>query len=145
MIITKHPSTLLLLFLTTLVTLSFTITTSDAADCVGKGGVISVYWGQQNNESEGTLQQACATGLYNIVILESLIVYDNGSTPTLNLAGHCSFDHPCSQLQPQIEFCQKNNIKVFLSIGQDASAVMKDRYSNHYGSSSNGKITFFKN
>ncbi|XP_061347232.1 acidic endochitinase-like [Gastrolobium bilobum] len=111
---TKQPSIFLLF---ALISLSITINSSNATDCVGSGA-ISVYWGQHSDSDEGTLQDTCATGNYNIVILETLIVYDNGRTPVLNLDDHCG-SSPCSVLQSQIEYCQENNIKVFLSIGQD--------------------------
>ncbi|CAJ1953002.1 unnamed protein product [Sphenostylis stenocarpa] len=119
------------LLLLALVTLSFT-TMSSAADCAG-AGAISVYWGQKSNETEGTLQSLCSSGNYNIVILESLLVYDNGSDPQINLAEHCG--NSCSKLQPEIEYCQKNkSIKVFLSIGQ-ARTVLKTKNHRHYSSS----------
>ncbi|XP_061353737.1 acidic endochitinase-like [Gastrolobium bilobum] len=109
---TKQPSIFLLF---ALISLSITINSSNATDCVGSGA-ISVYWGQHPNNDEGTLQATCATGNYDIVILESLIVFDSGRTPLLNLDNHCS-GNSCSVLQSQIEYCQENNIKVFLSIG----------------------------
>ncbi|XP_020232093.1 acidic endochitinase [Cajanus cajan] len=117
MAIPKQLSTTLLLL--ALATLSFT-TTSNAADCSG-AGAISVYWGQRpSDQDESTLQSACETGNYKIVILESLIVHDDGTTPELNLAGHCgSSTNPCTKLQPEIEYCQQKGIKVILSIGQD--------------------------
>ncbi|KAK7316583.1 hypothetical protein RJT34_00154 [Clitoria ternatea] len=119
----KQPASLVLvLALATLSTIFNNPT--NAADCVGSG-TISVYWGQKSDD-EGTLQEACDTGNYNILILESLIVYDNGTTPTLNLASHCGGSaSPCSQLQSQIEHCQQNGIKVFLSLGQDRTTLTR--------------------
>ncbi|RDX57839.1 hypothetical protein CR513_62891, partial [Mucuna pruriens] len=126
MAIPKQPPMTLLLF--ALITLSLA-TTSNAVDCVG-AGAISVYWGQKSEATEGTLESVCASENYNIVILESLLVYDDGTTPVLNLAGHCGSDtYPCSKLQPQIEYCQKNKIKVFLSIGQDEIVKARNRHS----------------
>ncbi|TKY45966.1 Acidic endochitinase [Spatholobus suberectus] len=108
-----------------------TLPSSNAADCDGAGGgAISVYWGQRSQASEGTLQTLCSTGKYNIVILETLLVYDDGRTPVLNLADHCGTpEYPCSRLQPQIEYCQQNKIKVFLSIGSVTTLTARNRHS----------------
>ncbi|MED6137642.1 hypothetical protein PIB30_066845 [Stylosanthes scabra] len=76
---------------------------------------IAVYWGQ--NGKEGTLQQACATNNYNIIILAFLNVFGSGQTPKWNFAGHCGDWSPCTKLEPQIKYCQSQNIKVFLSLG----------------------------
>ncbi|TKY45961.1 Acidic endochitinase [Spatholobus suberectus] len=43
----------------------------------------------------------------------------------LNLAGHCGSS--CTSLQPDIEYCQQNNVKVFLSLGQDVKLKTKNR------------------
>jgi len=116
-----------------LVTLSFT-TPSSATDCGGAGaGAISVFWGQKPNASEGTLESLCSSGNYNIVIIQSLLAFDDGKEPDINLADHCG-TASCSQLQPQIEYCQQNNIKVFLSIGQDRTALKTKRH-RRYSSS----------
>ncbi|BAU02172.1 hypothetical protein LR48_Vigan10g117500 [Vigna angularis] len=111
-----------------LVVLSFTAP-SAAADCGTGAGEISVYWGQKSEAIEGTLESLCSSGNYNIVIIQSLLVYDDGREPTINLADHSA------KLQPEIEYCQQNNIKVFLSIGQDALA-RKAKSHGHYSSSS---------
>ncbi|WVZ16031.1 hypothetical protein V8G54_013597 [Vigna mungo] len=111
-----------------LVALSFT-TPSAAADCGTGAGEISVYWGQKSEAIEGTLGSLCSSGNYNIVIIQTLLVYDDGREPTINLADH-SFN-----LQREIEYCQQNNIKVFLSIGQIVVA-QKAKSHGHYSSSS---------
>lgn len=117
----KQLSNLFLLL--ALVTLSSITYPSIAADD-GGGGLVSVYWGQASNE-EGTLLEACETGNYGIVIIEGLIVYNSGNTPTLNLRNHCGSDkqHPCSALQKDIEYCQQKNVKVILSILADDSVT----------------------
>ncbi|XP_014500436.1 acidic endochitinase-like [Vigna radiata var. radiata] len=111
-----------------IVALSFT-TPSAAAECGAGAGEISVYWGQKSEATEGTLESLCSSGNYNIVIIQSLLVYDDGREPTINLANHSA------KLQPEIEYCQQNNIKVLLSIGQDVEAG-KAKSHRHYSSSS---------
>ncbi|KAK7380427.1 hypothetical protein VNO78_32938 [Psophocarpus tetragonolobus] len=137
MAIPKQPSITFLILV--LVTLSFT-TTSDAVDSVN-AGAISVYWGQRPNATEHTLEEACSSN-YSIVIIQTLIVFDNGSTPVLNLDDHCgSHEYPCSKLESQIEFCQKKKIKVFLSIGQDRTLTLKTKNRHHSKSNNNLKST----
>ncbi|TKY45958.1 Acidic endochitinase [Spatholobus suberectus] len=121
MALPKQPPITFLFF--ALVTLSFT-TTSNAADCVGAGN-ISVYWGQKPTADEGTLETLCSTGNYDIVILESLLVHDDGTEPELNLAGHCGSS--CTSLEPDIKYCQQKGLKVLLSIGQDVKLKTKNR------------------
>ncbi|KAL1550706.1 chitinase [Salvia divinorum] len=77
---------------------------------------ITVYWGQ--NGFEGTLREACDTGLYKYVAVAFLTTFGSGQTPVLNLAGHC--DPPsgtCSVFADQIRYCQTLGIKVLLSLG----------------------------
>ena len=50
----------------------------------------AVHWGNLGGDiNEGTLKEACATGNDNIVIINSLLVHDDGTTPELELPGHC--------------------------------------------------------
>ncbi|WRX11578.1 Glycoside hydrolase family 18 [Theobroma cacao] len=77
---------------------------------------ISTYWGQ--NVSEGTLKEACDTGIYDIINIAFLNVFGGGRTPSMNLAGHC--DPPsgtCVIFGEQIRYCQRLGIKVLLSLG----------------------------
>ncbi|QHO14377.1 hypothetical protein HN51_071751 [Arachis hypogaea] len=104
----SKPPPLSLLFIA-LSMLSSTTTSSSS------GPGIAIYWGQ--NGKEGTLQQACATNNYKIVILAFLTVFGSGRTPKWNFAGHCGDWSPCTKLAPQIHYCQSQNIKVFLSLG----------------------------
>ncbi|KAI4348026.1 hypothetical protein L6164_008789 [Bauhinia variegata] len=65
----------------------------------------------------GSTFAACATGNYEIVLLQYITVYEDGSEPTLNFANHCgSFEKPCSTLESEIKYCKSRNIKVILSI-----------------------------
>ena len=113
------------------------INPSHAAESTIPG--IAVYWGQNGNE--GSLQEACATKNYNIVILAFLNVFGSGRTPQWNFAGHCGDWSPCTKLAPEIQYCQSQNIKVLLSLGggigdyslsspQDANEVANYLYNN---------------
>ncbi|CAL0333313.1 unnamed protein product [Lupinus luteus] len=118
---TKQPRPFLLLL--AFLTLSFIMNSATAAECAGSGDV-SVYWGQHSDDAtEGTLEEACDSGIYNILIISTLIVYDNGNKPTLNLANHCGSVNSCSKLEGPIKHCQDLGIKVFLSIGLDESST----------------------
>nr|KYP48883.1 Acidic endochitinase [Cajanus cajan] len=81
-------------------------------------GKVAIYWGQ--NDREGTLVEACATGKYDYVIIAFLPTFVNGQTPTINLAGHCdpSYGNGCTGLSSDIESCQAIGIKVLLSLGE---------------------------
>lgn len=79
------------------------------------GGIV-IYWGQ--NENEGTLASTCATNNYAIVNIAFLVVFGNGQTPVLNLAGHCNPGvGECTSLSDDIRACQSGGIKVMLSLG----------------------------
>lgn len=54
-------------------------------------GKISVYWGQ--NTAEGSLEDGCNTGNYEIVNIAFLDKAD-GQNPQLNLAGHYTVTLP---------------------------------------------------
>ncbi|KAK8944540.1 Acidic endochitinase [Platanthera zijinensis] len=86
-------------------------------------GNIAVYWGQ--NENEGTLADACASGNYAFVILAFLCTFGNGQKPQLNLAGHCDpFSNGCTGLSRDIHSCQAKGVKVLLSIGGAAGSYI---------------------
>ncbi|XP_054822941.1 acidic endochitinase-like [Prosopis cineraria] len=97
-----------LILLFSLITICFTIKPSFGAQ-------IAIYWGQNGNE--GSLTSTCASGNYEIVLLAFLHVFGAGRTPDWNFAGHCGSWDPCTKLAPEIQFCQSQNIKVFLSLG----------------------------
>ncbi|KAF7814274.1 G-type lectin S-receptor-like serine/threonine-protein kinase CES101 isoform X1 [Senna tora] len=84
----------------------------------------AVYWGQ--NFHEGNLKDTCATGRYSIVVISLLHRFGNGQIPQLYLPGHCnpsssssssSSSSGCTVLHTDIKYCQKQEIKVMLSIG----------------------------
>ncbi|KAJ7525904.1 hypothetical protein O6H91_06G012200 [Diphasiastrum complanatum] len=79
-------------------------------------GFIATYWGQNGNE--GSLLAACNTGNYGVINVAFLNVFGGGQAPGLNLAGHC--DPPsgtCTQFSSDIQTCQQNGVKIFLSLG----------------------------
>lgn len=80
-----------------------------------KAAGIVTYWGQHTDE--GTLSSACASGNYQIVNIAFLNTFGNGQTPVLNLAGHCDPASSCSSLTSDIQACQNQGVKVFLSLG----------------------------
>ncbi|PKI63468.1 hypothetical protein CRG98_016135 [Punica granatum] len=81
-----------------------------------RGGGIATYWGQNGNE--GTLTATCATGKYAYVNIAFLNQFGNGRAPGLNLAGHCNPSAGgCKGVSTGIRNCQRQGIKVFLSIG----------------------------
>ncbi|KAJ7969850.1 Acidic endochitinase [Quillaja saponaria] len=82
---------------------------------------IAIYWGQ--NTDEGTLTETCATGNYQFVNIAFLSTFGSGSTPALNLAGHCDpNNNGCTGLSTDIKSCQGQGIKVLLSLGGGAGS-----------------------
>ncbi|RYR36738.1 hypothetical protein Ahy_A09g041694 [Arachis hypogaea] len=100
---------------------------------------IAMYWGQKNGD--GTLTSICDTGNFEIVNLASLSTFGCGRTPEWNFAGHCRPWSRCKKLAPEIKHCQRNGVKVFLSLGgadgfyslcspEDAKSVSDYLYNN---------------
>ncbi|XP_057525669.1 acidic endochitinase-like [Amaranthus tricolor] len=114
------------------------------------GAGISTYWGQNGNE--GSLSAACNTGNYQFINIAFLTVFGGGRTPQLNLAGHCNPAIPgsCSSIGNDIAACQRQGIKVFLSLGggagdyslsspADAQQVADYLWNNFLGGISNAR------
>ncbi|KAI9089958.1 hypothetical protein K1719_028928 [Acacia pycnantha] len=81
-----------------------------------KGGETVIYWGQDGKE--GTLSEACNSGLYDIVNIAFLSTFGNGSQPKMDLSGHCdASSNACQTLTKDINNCQNKGIKVIISIG----------------------------
>lgn len=92
-----------------------------AAALRAHAGGIAIYWGQNGNE--GTLAQACSSKNYAFVNLAFLATFGNGQTPMINLAGHCDpYSNGCTGLSNDIRSCQRQGIKVILSIGGGAGS-----------------------
>ncbi|EES01299.1 acidic endochitinase [Sorghum bicolor] len=113
---------------------------------------IAVYWGQ--DAREGSLRDACSTGLYAYVNIGFLSTFGDGRAPILDLADHC--DPPsggCAYLATDIASCQSTGIKVLLSIGggtlggynlsspSDAQGVAAYIWDNFLGGTSTGTGT----
>ncbi|KAH7673745.1 chitinase protein [Dioscorea alata] len=136
---TKKTQTLLLLILAAL------CITSNAGI-----GNIAVYWGQ--NGFEGSLAEACWTGNYDIVVIGFLYQFGYFQSPGLNLAGHCDpASGGCVSISNDINACQSQGIKVFLSLGgeytgrytlvstQDARNLADYLWNNFLGGSSSSR------
>ncbi|KAK1283157.1 hypothetical protein QJS10_CPB21g01799 [Acorus calamus] len=65
--------------------LLFLLTLASLSASASVGG-IAIYWGQDRREGSLT---ACTTKNYAYVNIAFLSVFGSGTTPTLNLAGHC--------------------------------------------------------
>uniref|UniRef100_A0A0D9WEC1 GH18 domain-containing protein n=1 Tax=Leersia perrieri TaxID=77586 RepID=A0A0D9WEC1_9ORYZ len=72
-------------------------------------GEVVVFWGR--NKDEGSLKEACDTGLYTTVIISFLSAFGHGSYK-LDISGH-----PVSAVGADIKHCQSKGILVLLSIG----------------------------
>ncbi|TQE01322.1 hypothetical protein C1H46_013083 [Malus baccata] len=97
--------------------LSITLALQFGAEADG----IAIYWGQ--NKNEGTLEETCATGNYEYVILAFIPTFGNGQTPMINLAGHCDpYMNGRTGLSSDIKSCQAKGLKVILSIGGGAGS-----------------------
>lgn len=80
------------------------------------GSGIGTYWGQ--NTFEGSLNDACSSGLYSYVNIAFLNTFGSAQVPQLNLGGHCDPRYgQCVGLTTDILNCQKLGIKVMLSLG----------------------------
>ncbi|XP_044972584.1 acidic endochitinase-like [Hordeum vulgare subsp. vulgare] len=113
---------------------------------ISHAGNIAVYWGQNGNE--GTLADACTSGLYAYVMVSFLSTFGSGQTPAINLAGHCDpASGNCNVFSSDITTCQSNGVKVLLSLGggagsyglsstEDAQSVATYLWDNFLGGSS---------
>ncbi|KAK4436254.1 Hevamine-A [Sesamum alatum] len=91
--------------------IAFSPLRSSSQDCG-----ISIYWGQ--NGFEGTLLQACQSGLYKFVNIAFLNNFGCGTTPSMDLAGHCTpSSGNCRGLISEIQACQSLGIKVLIALG----------------------------
>ncbi|KAJ4828446.1 hypothetical protein Tsubulata_049137 [Turnera subulata] len=90
------------------------------------GSGIVIYWGQNNviypqPYVESSLEETCRTGLYSFVNIAFLNTFGAGTTPDINLSNHCGGSwKPCTFLSTEIEYCQSQGIKVFISLGGDS-------------------------
>ncbi|XP_006663682.2 xylanase inhibitor protein 1-like [Oryza brachyantha] len=88
-----------------------------APAAAGKTGELAVFWGR--NKDEGTLREACDTGIYTTVIISFFSVFGHGNYWT-DLSGHA-----VAGVGADIKHCQHaKNVTVLLSVGGDG-----DQYS----------------
>ncbi|XP_061338564.1 hevamine-A-like [Gastrolobium bilobum] len=110
---------------------------------------IGIYWGQNGNE--GSLNETYATGLYSYVNIAFLSTFGYGKIPRINLAGHCDPSSiGCTKIGRDIRNCQKQGIKVMLSIGgaavsylassADAKNVSDYLWDNFLGGSTSSRL-----
>ncbi|KAK7294187.1 hypothetical protein RJT34_17072 [Clitoria ternatea] len=100
---------------------------------------------------EGSLGETCATGRYSIVNIAFLYQFGNGEAPKLFISGHCDpVKDNCSLVVRDIINCQKQGIKVMLSIGgasasyslassEDAKNVSDYLWNNFLGGNSSSR------
>ncbi|XP_028756157.1 G-type lectin S-receptor-like serine/threonine-protein kinase CES101 isoform X2 [Neltuma alba] len=118
--------------------------------CSFKSDDIAIYWGE--NVDEGNLRETCAVGIYSFVLIGFLTVFGNGKTPQLNVAGHCdpSSSSGCTSIGTEIKYCQRQGVKVMLSLGgrsmgyslsssKDAQNVSDYLWNNFFGGSSSSR------
>ena len=79
-------------------------------------GGIAAYLGQNGNE--GALAESFASENYDFVNIAFLPTFGNGTTPVINLTGHCNLqqNNGCN-ISPDINLGQDKGIKVMISIG----------------------------
>ncbi|CAO2170468.1 unnamed protein product [Urochloa humidicola] len=80
------------------------------ASAQGKTGQVTVFWGRHRDE--GSLREACDSGLYSMVIMSFLDVYGSGNNYHLDLSGH-----PVAGMGAAIKRCQFLGVPVSISIG----------------------------
>ncbi|KAG2557010.1 xylanase inhibitor protein 1-like [Panicum virgatum] len=109
---------------------------SSAAAAAKQTGQLTVFWGR--NAGEGTLREACDTGLYTTVVISFYSVFGHGRYWG-DLSGH-----PLAGVGADIKHCQSRNVLVLLSIGgpgtgyslpssQSAADVADNLWNAHLG------------
>ncbi|VAI42705.1 unnamed protein product [Triticum turgidum subsp. durum] len=76
----------------------------------GKTGQVTVFWGR--NKAEGSLREACDSGMYTMVTMSFLDVFGAKGKYHLDLSGH-----DLSAVGADIKHCQSKGVPVSLSIG----------------------------
>ncbi|XP_006663681.1 xylanase inhibitor protein 2-like [Oryza brachyantha] len=87
---------------------TFLLLLAGQAAAVNTGETV-VFWGR--HKDEGSLREACDTGLYTSVIISFYSVFGHGRY-SLDLSGH-----PLHAVGADIKHCQSKNIAVLLSVG----------------------------
>ncbi|TVU23346.1 hypothetical protein EJB05_25705, partial [Eragrostis curvula] len=113
------PMTTLVVLGAVLVFVTTTFVASPAsADLVNQTGQLTVFWGQ--HKDEGSLREACDTGVYTMVIMSFLDVYGSGQY-NLDISGH-----PVAGMGDEIKHCQSKGVLVSLAIGGTSRAAIVD-------------------
>ena len=110
------------------------------ASAQGKTGQVTVFWGR--HKDEGSLREACDSGLYSMVIMSFLDAYGRG-TYDLDLSGHS-----LAGMGDAIKRCQFLGVPVSISIGgfgagyslptnQSALALFDHLWNTYFGGSLN--------
>ncbi|XP_034709624.1 acidic endochitinase-like [Vitis riparia] len=76
---------------------------------------ISTYWG--TDARDGGLKNACDTSLYSIVNIGFVDRFGYDWPPKLNIHTCNASEDGCRNVSAEIEYCQKNGVKVLISIG----------------------------
>ncbi|VAI04617.1 unnamed protein product [Triticum turgidum subsp. durum] len=76
----------------------------------GETGQVTVFWGR--NKAEGSLREACDSGMYTMVTMSFLDVFGANGKYHLDLSGH-----DLSSVGADIKHCQFKGVPVSLSIG----------------------------
>ncbi|RCV39703.1 hypothetical protein SETIT_8G244400v2 [Setaria italica] len=113
------------------------------ASAQGKTGQVTVFWGRHRDE--GSLREACDSGLYSMVIMSFLDVYGGNGNGNyhLDLSGH-----PLAGMGAAIKRCQFLGVPVSISIGgfggayslptnQSALALFDHLWNTYFGGSLN--------
>ncbi|CAL4984915.1 unnamed protein product [Urochloa decumbens] len=82
-------------------------------------GQVTVFWGR--NANEGTLREACDTGLYTTAVISFYSIFGHGRYWG-DLSGHS-----LSTVGADIKHCQSKNILVLLSIGGNNATTSRAR------------------
>ncbi|XP_034709638.1 acidic endochitinase-like [Vitis riparia] len=77
---------------------------------------ISTYWGTDARDGDH-LKNACNASLYSIVNIGFVDRFRYDWPPRLNIQQCNASEGKCKYLGPEIEECQKNGVKVLISIG----------------------------
>jgi chitinase len=109
---------------------------------------VTVFWGR--NKDEGSLREACDTGLYTTVIISFYSVFGHGRYWDGDMSGH-----QLSGVGADIKHCQSRGILVLLSIGggghdyslpssQSAADVADNLWNAHLGGRRRGVYRPFR-
>ncbi|TVT99645.1 hypothetical protein EJB05_54987, partial [Eragrostis curvula] len=103
----RAPMTLLAHATVVVFVIAFVFASPASADLVNKTGQVTVFWGR--HEAEGSLREACDSGMYTMVIMSFLNVYGHDKY-NLDISGH-----PVAGMGADIKHCQSKGVLVSLA------------------------------